>query len=119
MMKNNHNYSNFTIDTGTQRHVYGHAVSGGVAVGVVSCISNYTKVREKKIDKTEAARNTLKDVLIGSIATATAVSVANNLGNPQKSIFQTLGALALGAGAVYAIDKGSEQIKMTKENNEK
>ena len=99
---------NFTIDTGTPRHVYGHAVSGAVAVGVVSGISNAKKVKEENLSKKDAVRNTLKASFVGGIATATAISVSNNLGDPKKSIFQTLGSLALGAGAVYAIEKASK-----------
>lgn len=104
--------NNFTIDTGAPRHIYGHAVSGAVAVGVVSAIVNAKKVKEEKVTKQEAIRDTLKSSIVGGIATATAVSVANNLGDPKKSIFQTLGSLALGAGAVYAIEKASDlQVK--------
>ena len=104
------NSTNFTINTGEPRHVYGHAVSGGIAVGTISSIKNSNLVKEKKIDKKEAIRNTLKDTLVGSIATATAVSVANDLGNPQKSLFQTLGSLAIGIGAIYTIEKGANKI---------
>ena len=112
------NSTNFTIDTGTPRHIYGHAVSGGVAVGVVSCIKNSNLVKENKIQKSEAIRNTLKDSFVGAIATATAVSVANNLGNPQKSLFQTLGSLAIGVGAIYTIEKGVNKISNKGQINE-
>ncbi|WP_324172917.1 hypothetical protein [Sulfurimonas sp.] len=99
--------SNFTVQTGTPRHVVGHGVSGAVAVGVISAIGNAKKVKENEKDKTEAIRDTLKDSLIGGIATATAISVANNLGDPRKSFFQTIGSLVLGAGAIYTIEKSA------------
>ena len=110
----NTSLSNFTIDTGEPRHIYGHAVSGAVAVGVLSGISNARKVKEENLSKQEAIRDTLKDSMVGGIATATAISVANNLGDPQKSIFQTLGSLVIGAGAVYAIEKVAKVQKETK-----
>ena len=107
----NSNTDNFTIDTGTPRHVYGHAVSGAVAVGIVSCISNAKKVKEEEMTRSEAMRDTLKDSLVGGIATASAISVANNLGDPRKSIFQTLGSLVLGGAAIYTIEKASKMQK--------
>lgn len=103
--------SNFTVQTGTPRHVVGHGVSGAIAVGVISGVNNAKKVKENKKDKTQAIRDTLKDSIIGGIATATAISVANNLGDPQKSLFQTIGSLVLGAGAIYSIEKSSQYQK--------
>lgn len=100
--------SSFSIDTGAPRNVYGHAISGAIAVGVVSGVINAKKVKEEQLDKQEAVRNTLKDSIIGGIASATAISVTNNLGDPQKSLLQTLGSLALGAGAVYAVEKAAK-----------
>ena len=113
--------NNYTVDTGTPRHVFGHAVSGAVSVGVVSGIANRARCKKEEINRQEALRSTLKDALIGGVATATAVSVANNLGSPQKSLFQTLGSLVLGAGAIYTIEKSAslQETKMleNKANN--
>lgn len=101
------NNNNFTIDTGSQRHVIGHAISGAIAVGVVSSVTNAKKVKEEKLEKNEAIRNTIKDSVIGGVATATAISVSNNLGDPNKSLFQALGSLAIGLGAIYTIEKSA------------
>ncbi len=103
--------SSFTIQTGTPRHIVGHGVSGAVAAGVVSGIINANKVKNDEKEKYDAIRDTLKDSALGGIATATAIAVANNLGDPSKSLFQTIGALALGAGAIYTIEKSSKNQK--------
>ncbi|WP_294963548.1 hypothetical protein [Sulfurimonas sp.] len=115
---------NFNLDTGTQRHILGHAISGAIAVGVVSSVNNAKKVKEEKLQKKEAIRNTIKDSIIGGVATATAISVTNNIGNPNKSLFQALGSLAIGLGAIYTIEKSAAiqneklLIKENKEENE-
>ena len=106
-MQNNPYY---TIDTGAPRHVLGHAVSGAIAVGLVSAIKNAKDTKEGKIEKTEAIKSTVKQTLQGSIATATAIGVANALGSPDKSAFQALGALAIGLGSIYAIEKNSDKV---------
>lgn len=110
----NTNATNFTINTGAPRHIYGHAISGAIGVGVISGVLNAKKVKEQNLSKEEALRNTLKDTIVGGIASATAISVSNNLGDPRKSMLQTLGALALGAGAVYAVEKAAKREKTTK-----
>lgn len=38
-----HNNTNITVDTGSPRHVVGHAISGAIAVGVVSSVANAKK----------------------------------------------------------------------------
>ena len=40
-----------------------------------------------------------------SVCTTKAISVANNLGDANKSIFQTLGSLILGGAAIYSVEK--------------
>lgn len=119
MMQNNNtntnnNSNNYTLNTGAPRNVYGHAISGAIGVGLVSGALNAQKVKNENLNMQEAIRDTLKDSLIGGIASATAISVTNNLGNPQKSLFQTLGTLALGAGAVYAVEKAAKNQKAAK-----
>lgn len=117
------NTNNYTLDTGTPRHVVGHAVSGAVLFGFISGIVNVKKCRNGEIDRNEAIRNTLKDSAVGSVMSATSVAVANDLGNPNKNMLQTAGTLALGAGAIYAIEKAAslqtKKIAIKNENQEK
>ncbi|MCH9812873.1 MAG: hypothetical protein K0U47_02900 [Epsilonproteobacteria bacterium] len=94
-----------TIDTGEARSVSGHAVSGAVATGVIAGVSQVSEVKNGTLDKKSAVQNTAVRAVQGGIATAAAISVANTLGNPQKSAFAALGTLALGAGAIFALEK--------------
>ncbi len=112
MQKNNFSQTpTFTIDTGEARSVSGHAVSGAVATGVISGVSNAKEVKNGMMDKKSAVTNTVLRATQGGIATAVAISVANTLGDPQKSVFSALGALALGTGAILALEKLVENSK--------
>lgn len=107
MQSNNMTIANraFNINTGSARSVSGFAVSGTVAAGLIAGVHNVQQAKEGKIVQKEAVKNTAIRAAQGGLATATAISVANTLGNPNKSIFSALGALMLGAGAIYALEK--------------
>lgn len=97
------------INTGTPRNVLGHIVSGAVASALVSGSINYKKYKEKKLDKNEAIKDTVKMTSQGAIATGAAVATANYIGS-NNGLFKALGALSLGAVGIYALEVMEEKI---------
>lgn len=107
MLQNN---NSVTLNTGSPRHVPGHAVSGAIAGGVIALVDNMIRVKNGELTKSEATQKTIKASVQGAVATATAISVANNLGDPNKSVFQALSSLAIGASSLYLIEKFEQKL---------
>ena len=93
-----------TLDTGERRSVVGHAISGAVAGAVISGCANSIKVKNGVIDNKEAIRGTIKNAISSAIVSATAIGVANCVGNPNKGIFSIIGTAALGSFALYTVE---------------
>jgi hypothetical protein len=107
--------NNLTFNTGAARHIVGHAFSGAAASAIVSGTHNALKYKNGQIQKEEAFKDTLKNAAIWGTATASAIAAANAIGDPRKSVFQAISALALGFGAVYSIEKITQKQTITKE----
>ncbi|RXJ87973.1 hypothetical protein [Arcobacter sp. CECT 8985] len=97
------------INTGTPRNVIGHIVSGAVASAVVSGTINYKKAKEQKISSRDAIKDTVKKTTQGAIATGTAISTANYLGQ-QGGFLKALTALSVGMAGIYAVEVIDEKL---------
>ena len=84
--------TNIVIDTGDQRSVTGHIVSGALASGALAGAINYNKYTKGEISKTKAVSNSLKLSAQGGIATGSAIAAANYLG--QNNILGMLTAVS-------------------------
>ncbi len=104
-----------TINTGTPRNVLGHVVSGAVASAVISGAVNYKKLKEEKIDKKEALRDTVKKTSQGAIATGAAIATANYLGQ-KGGLLKALTAASIGIAGVYAVEVLDEKLESRKLN---
>ncbi len=96
-------YGKPLINTGDERSVTGHFVSGAICSAVASASLNYQLYKTQQIDKCTITRESSKAFLQGGVATASAISTANKVGRGDY-----LGALlsaSIGAVAVYAVEK--------------
>ncbi len=97
------------INTGEPRNVVGHIISGAVASAIISGTINYKKIKEKKISKSEAVKDTVKRTSQGAIATGAAIATANYIG--QKGGFlKALTAASVGMVGIYAFEIFDEKL---------
>jgi hypothetical protein len=99
-----------TINTGTERSVVGHLVSGGVFSAVFALSTNYTKYKKQEISKEEFFKQTLKTTLQGGIATASAIATANYVG--KANYIGALGAASIGVMGVYTTDRVYDKLEI-------
>jgi len=92
-----------TIDTGEERSVVGHALSGALSAGMVSGTLNYNRYRQEQMSKEKALKNTLKLTLQGGIVTASAIAASNYVG--RNSYLGVLTAVSLGVAGIYGVEK--------------
>ncbi len=100
------------IDTGAPRNVLGHIISGAVASAIVSSTINYKKVKDEKIDKKEALRDTVKKTSQGAIATGAAIATTNYLGE-QGGLLKAMTALSVGIAGIYAVELIDDKLNGT------
>lgn len=104
--------SNITIDTGAERSVTGHLVSGTVFSAIFAGSMNYNKYQKNEITKQELFNDTTKMALQGGIGTAAAVSTANYVG--RGDWLGAMASIAVGATGIYATQKICEQVENRK-----
>lgn len=104
------------INTGTQRSITGHAISGATASLIVSSAMNIAKVKEQKLSPQMAIQNSLKMASAGAIATGSAIATANYL-NQNGGFLKALSALSFGIASLYALEVICEKIQNKGEEN--
>ncbi|RXJ82417.1 hypothetical protein [Arcobacter sp. F2176] len=106
------------INTGAQRNVLGHVISGAIASAVISGAINYKKVKSNELEKKAAIKDTIKKTSQGAIATGAAIATANYLGE-KGGLLKAVTALSVGAMGIYALEVIEEQLDkkyLTNEN---
>lgn len=98
------------INTGSQRSIVGHFVSGGVVSAVFALSTNYTKYKKDEINKYEFLNQTLKTTIQGGVATASAIATANYVG--KGNYLGALSALSIGVMGVYATDRVYDRLEI-------
>jgi len=104
------------INTGEERSVAGHVVSGAIASATIAGGVNYSQYKKGAIEKEAAIKSSIKLTLQGGIATGAAIAAANYLG--RGSVLWALGAISVGVAGVYGIEKISETIDEKQTNKE-
>lgn len=98
-MKNN----GVLIDTGEERNVTGHFISGAIFSSLIAAGVTLEVTRNTPTDKKALLRCTSKAFLQGGLATASAISASNQVG--KDDYVGALIAVAVGVGGVYALEK--------------
>ncbi len=78
-------------------------VSGVLSTGLVSGALNYKKFKDGDLKKNEAIKSTIKTSSQAGLATGVAIASVQYIAN--KNYLKAALSLALGAGAIYAIEK--------------
>ena len=104
------------INTGDERNVLGHIVSGAVASALISGTINYKKVMEKKVKPTFALKDTIKKTSQGAIATGAAIATSNYLGQ-KGGLMKALSAISIGMAGIYALEILDEKFNAQDEAN--
>ncbi len=102
--------TNVAIDTGDERSVTGHLVSGTVFSAVFGGSINYAKYKKNEITQKELFNDTVKLALQGGIATASAVATANYIG--KGNWLGALSAASIGAMGVYTTQKVYDKLEI-------
>jgi uncharacterized membrane protein YeaQ/YmgE (transglycosylase-associated protein family) len=97
------------IDTGDERSVMGHAVSGSIVAGVLAGSINYNQYKKADISQKEFLAQTAKTTIQGGVGTASAVATANAIG--KGDYVGALTAISLGVVGVYAAEKLYEKLE--------
>lgn len=101
--------TSIAIDTGDERSVTGHLVSGTVFSAIFAGSINYNKYQKDEISKTELINDTTRMAIQGGIGTAAAVSTANYVG--RGNWLGAFASIAIGASSIYATQKVYENIE--------
>ncbi len=101
------------IDTGDERSVAGHLISGTVFSGIFAGAINYNRYEKKEISKEEFIHDTGRLAVQGGIGTASAIATANYIG--RGNYIGAFAAVGLGALGIYGAQKISERIEQKKE----
>ena len=101
--------SSFAIDTGDERSVTGHLVSGTVFSAIFAGSINYNKYQKDEIDKSELVNDTTRMAIQGGIGTAAAVATSNYVG--RGDWLSALTSIAVGATSIYATQKVYDNIE--------
>lgn len=94
------------IDTGDDRNIVGHFVSGAVFSALFSGAMNYNKYKKNEMSKSEMLKDTGTLSLQGGVGTASAIATANYVG--RGNYVAALTAASLGAMGIYGIQRASE-----------
>ena len=100
------------IDTGDERSVTGHFISGTVFSAIFAGSMNYNKHKKEEISKDEMIKDTAKLALQGGVGTASAVATSNYIG--KGNYIGALTAISLGAMGIYGAQKITEMIEEEK-----
>jgi len=92
-----------TINTGDERNVAGHFISGAICSGIVTA----SLTSNNKNEGAPSYGSVYKAALQGGIATAGAISATNKIG--KGDYLGALVSVALGGAAVYALEKASHR----------
>jgi len=101
--------NNLVIDTGAERSVTGHLVSGTVFSAIFAGSINYNKYQKDEISKNELINDTSRMAIQGGIGTASAVATANYIGRGDWMSAMT--AITVGAAGIYGTQKIYEKIQ--------
>ncbi len=104
--------NNLVIDTGAQRSVPGHLISGTVFSAIFAGSINYSKYQKDEMSKNELINDTAKMAIQGGIGTASAVATANYIG--RGDWIGAMTAVTLGAAGIYGTQKIYEKIENKK-----
>ncbi len=94
------------INTGDERNVVGHFISGAVFSAMFATAINYNKYKKSEISKNEMMKNTCKLTLQGGLGTASAIATANYIG--KGNYIGAMTAMSLGIAGLYATEKAHE-----------
>ena len=97
------------IDTGDERNVLGHAVSGSIVAGVLAGSINYSRYKKADIGQKEFLSETMKTTVQGGIGTASAIATANYIG--RGDYLGALTSMSLGMVGVYTTEKLYENLE--------
>ncbi len=97
------------IDTGDERSVIGHFISGTVFSAIFAGAMNYNKYKKEEISKDELVQDTGRLALQGGIGTASAVATANYVG--KGNYIGAFTAISMGAMGIYGTQKISEMLE--------
>ena len=100
--------SSLAIDTGAERSVTGHLVSGTVFSAIFAGSMNYNKYKKNEITKNELINDTVKLAIQGGIGTASAIATSNYIG--RGNWFGAMTAVSIGAIGVYSTQKVYERL---------
>lgn len=100
------------VNTGEPRNILGHIVSGAVASALLSGTINYKKVKDKKLSKSAAVKDTVKKASQGAIVTGAAIATANYLGQ-EGGLFKAMTAASIGMAGIYALEVIDEKLDET------
>jgi len=92
-----------TINTGQERNVAGHFISGAICSGIATA----SLTSNNKGNESTSYGGIYKAALQGGIATAGAISATNKIG--KGDYLGALVSVALGGAAVYAVEKTSQR----------
>jgi hypothetical protein len=106
--------NNLVIDTGAERSVTGHLVSGTVFSAIFAGSINYNKYQKDEISKNELVNDTTRMAIQGGIGTASAVATANYIG--RGDWISAMTAVTLGAAGIYGTQKIYEKIQSNSTN---
>jgi hypothetical protein len=108
--------NSFAIDTGDERHVVGHFVSGAVAGAIAGGTLNYNKYKNDELTKDQLFNTTAKTTVQAGIGTAAAISTANNMGKGNwLGVFASIG---IGVIGVYGTQKFYDKLDSSYSKNE-
>ena len=97
------------IDTGDDRSITGHFISGAVFSAMFAGAMSYNKYKKKEMPKNAMILETSKLAMQGGVGTASAVATANYIGN--GNYVGALTALSMGAMGIYGVQKISEMYE--------
>jgi len=95
------------INTGDERNITGHFISGAIGSALLSAGMNYHLNKDKEIDKCALTRESSKAFLQGGAATASAIAVANQVG--KNDYLGALLSIGIGASVVYVVEKAYQE----------
>ena len=101
------------IDTGDERSVTGHFISGTVFSAIFAGSMNYNKCKKEEISKDEMIKDTAKLAIQGGMGTAAAVATSNYIG--KGNYIGALTAISVGAMGIYGAQKIGEMFEEERE----
>ena len=102
--------NNVVIDTGDERSIAGHFISGTVFSGIFAGSMNYNKYNKNEISKSEFINDTTKLALQGGIGTSAAIATSNYIG--RGNWLGAMSAISIGVIGVYGTQKLYEKLEI-------